>query len=70
MCFNSGDMNTPYEKGLLPAGLADILPPDAAYESDLAERLVSCFSKSGYVRVEPPLIEFDDALLEGPGAAL
>ena len=55
---------------LLPAGLKDGLPPDAAFEAAMVERLMACFAAWGYERVKPPLIEFEDALLSGMGAAM
>ncbi len=58
------------DKGLLPAGLADGLPPGAAQESGVIERLMQVFASFGYDRVKPPLIEFEESLLSGPGAAL
>ncbi|RMD60898.1 MAG: ATP phosphoribosyltransferase regulatory subunit [Alphaproteobacteria bacterium] len=53
---------------LLPAGLKDVLPPDAAQEAAVVERLVACFAARGYERVKPPLLEFEDTLLRGAGA--
>jgi ATP phosphoribosyltransferase regulatory subunit len=50
---------------LLPAGLRDVLPPDAAHEAGIVERLVACFASHGYQRVKPPLIEFEESLLGG-----
>jgi len=58
------------EKGLLPAGLEDVLPPHAAHESAVVERLIACFQFQGYDRVKPPLLEFEEALLAGAGAAV
>jgi len=55
---------------LLPAGLRDILPPDAGFAADLVQRLRACFAGYGYEWVEPPLVEFEDTLLDGAGAAL
>jgi ATP phosphoribosyltransferase regulatory subunit len=55
---------------LLPAGLKDGLPPDAAFEAAMVERLMACFASWGYERVKPPLIEFEDALLSGMGTAV
>jgi ATP phosphoribosyltransferase regulatory subunit len=63
-------MSQAAEKALLPAGLRDILPPDAAFEAAVVERVMACFAAHGYSRVKPPLIEFEDGLLAGPGAAL
>jgi len=56
--------------GLLPAGLADLLPPDAAREAALVEAMMACFGAHGFERVKPPLIEFEDVLLSGSGAAM
>lgn len=58
------------EKGLLPAGLQDVLPPLAAHESAVVERLIASFQAHGYERVKPPLLEFEEALLTGAGAAV
>ncbi|WP_193367984.1 ATP phosphoribosyltransferase regulatory subunit [Pelagibius marinus] len=58
------------EKGLLPAGLEDVLPPLAAHESAVVERLIAAFQAQGYDRVKPPLLEFEEALLAGAGAAV
>lgn len=63
-------MNQPYHKGLLPAGLQDGLPPDALAEARAIERLLADFAAFGYERVKPPLVEFEESLLAGPGAAL
>ncbi len=60
--------DTPHP-GLLPAGLADILPPDAENEARVTEGLVAVFCQFGYERVKPPLIEFEESLLSGSGAA-
>ncbi len=58
------------EKALLPAGMSDVLPPQAAFEADTVERLMAAFASYGYERVKPPLIEFEETLLSGSGAAL
>ena len=55
---------------LLPAGLADGLPPEAGHESLLVARLVARFAAQGYALVKPPLVEFEESLLNGIGAAL
>jgi ATP phosphoribosyltransferase regulatory subunit len=52
-------------KALLPDGLRDGLPPDAAHEADIANRLLASFIRYGYQRVTPPLVEFEDTLLGG-----
>ncbi len=64
------DMIDRAEKGLLPAGLQDVLPPLAAHESAVVERLIATFQAQGYDRVKPPLLEFEEALLTGAGAAV
>ncbi|MEZ5667578.1 MAG: ATP phosphoribosyltransferase regulatory subunit [Alphaproteobacteria bacterium] len=55
---------------LLPAGLMDGLPPDAAHEAATINRLVDDFAAHGYERVKPPLIEFETGLLHGAGGSL
>jgi ATP phosphoribosyltransferase regulatory subunit len=63
-------MNEATKKALLPDGLRDVLPPDAAHEAAVAARLVSAFAARGYQRVDPPLVEFEDSLLDGAGQAM
>lgn len=55
---------------LLPAGLADVLPPEAEREAALVEAMMGVFATHGYERVKPPLLEFEDSLLAGSGAAV
>ncbi|HIJ39298.1 MAG TPA: ATP phosphoribosyltransferase regulatory subunit [Rhodospirillaceae bacterium] len=57
------------DRALLPAGLRDLLPPYAAHEADMVGRLMAAFGAEGYERVKPPLIEFEESLLTGSGAA-
>jgi ATP phosphoribosyltransferase regulatory subunit len=63
-------MNGKSHPALLPAGLVDLLPPEAAFEAAVIEGLMAAFARYGYERVNPPLIEFEDSLLGGSGAAL
>jgi ATP phosphoribosyltransferase regulatory subunit len=63
-------MSSSGERFLLPAGLSDGLPPEAGFEAATVERLIGCFAAWGYDRVKPPLIEFEDSLLSGPGEAM
>ncbi|SVE54273.1 uncharacterized protein METZ01_LOCUS507127, partial [marine metagenome] len=58
------------ELALLPEGLHDDLPPFAGHEARSIENLVSQFESHGYERVKPPLIEFEESLLSGPGAGV
>ncbi len=55
---------------LLPAGLRDLLPPEAETEAASVEALMAAFAAHGYERVKPPLLEFEDGLFAGPGAAV
>ncbi len=55
---------------LLPAGLRDMLPPNAAFEARVCETLVATFAGYGYDRIKPPLVEFEDGLVSGAGAAV
>jgi ATP phosphoribosyltransferase regulatory subunit len=61
-------MDKTAEPGLLPQGARDILPPDAAFEAAMVERLMACFAERGYERVKPPLIEFEESFLGAAGA--
>lgn len=58
------------ERALLPAGFMDVLPPHAACEAQTVEQLMQVFAGYGYERVKPPLVEFEETLLAGSGAAL
>jgi ATP phosphoribosyltransferase regulatory subunit len=60
----------PPSPALLPAGLADLLPPEAEREAALVEAMAEIFARHGYDRVKPPLLEFEDSLFAGSGAAL
>ncbi|MDR3536743.1 MAG: ATP phosphoribosyltransferase regulatory subunit, partial [Acetobacteraceae bacterium] len=55
---------------LLPAGLRDLLPPEAETEASAVEALMDVFAAHGYQRVKPPLLEFEDTLLVGSGTAV
>jgi ATP phosphoribosyltransferase regulatory subunit len=66
----SGAMNEPLHPALLPLGLRDLLPPDAASEALVVGRMMAVLESHGYQRVKPPLVEFEDSLLSGPGAAM
>lgn len=58
------------EGALLPEGLHDDLPPEAGAEARVVTQLVQTFEQFGYGRVKPPLVEFEEGLLAGPGAEL
>ena len=58
------------ERALLPPGMNDLLPPDAAFEAATVESLIAAFAAQGYERVKPPLLEFEETLLGGAGASM
>jgi ATP phosphoribosyltransferase regulatory subunit len=55
---------------LLPGGLVDLLPPEAEAEAEAVSTIMGVFASHGYQRVKPPLLEFEDGLLAGSGAAM
>ena len=63
-------MNDAPHPALLPAGLYDLLPPEAETEAEVTERLMGVLAAHGYERVKPPLVEFEETLLAGAGAAM
>lgn len=60
----------PPSPALLPAGLRDLLPPEAETEAASVEAMMAVFATHGYERVKPPLLEFEEGLLAGSGAAV
>src|SRR5690242_8021435 len=62
--------DAPNHPALLPAGLRDLLPPEAETEAASVEALMEVFAAHGYQRVKPPLLEFEDSLLAGSGTAV
>lgn len=63
-------MNDLARRALLPAGFVDLLPNEAGHEAATVERLMALFGAQAYVRVKPPLVEFEESLLTGAGAAM
>src|SRR5262245_20731879 len=63
-------MTGPTERALLPNGLNDTLMPHAAVEAEMERRVLEAFARFGYERVKPPLAEFEDSLMDGPGGAV
>lgn len=55
---------------LLPSGLRDLLPPDAAHQAFILTTLSQRFALAGYDQVMPPLAEFEQTLLADKGKAL
>lgn len=62
-------MNTS-EKWLLPEGIDEVLPPQAAQLDGLCRRIIDLFGSWGYELVIPPLVEYLDSLLVGTGEDL
>ena len=60
----------PPNPALLPAGLRDLLPPEASAEAAGVEAAMAVFAAHAYARVKPPLLEFEDSFLGGSGAAV
>ena len=54
---------------LLPSGLFDLLPPQAAAEAHAARHLLTHFAACGYQQVTPTLVEYEDSLFGGKNQA-
>ena len=63
-------MNDSLHPALLPLGLSDLLPPEAAVEARVVAAMMTVLESHGYERVKPPLMEFEENLLSGAGAAM
>ncbi len=50
-------------KALLPTGFYDLLPPYASFEAHLLRQTMACLQRFGYARVSPPMLEFEESLL-------
>ena len=72
LCYTPPPMDDflPPHPALLPAGLRDLLPPDAQTEASAVESLMAVFAGHGFARVKPPMMEFEENLLAGTGAAI
>ena len=69
----TADKNSPARapSALLPAGLQDVLYPQAQDDAKASEIIMDSLASFGYARVQPPLVEFEDSLLgDRLGAAL
>jgi ATP phosphoribosyltransferase regulatory subunit len=55
---------------LLPEGIADVLPVEAAQIERLRRELLDLYRGFGYEQVIPPLVEYLDSLLTGTGRDL
>lgn len=55
------------DRWLLPDGIEELLPPEAASLEALRRRIVDTFQSWGYDLVVPPLIEYLESLLTGMG---
>jgi ATP phosphoribosyltransferase regulatory subunit len=63
-------MNEAPHPALLPAGMRDLLPPEAEAEARIVAALMASLDRHGYERVKPPLVEFEETLFVGAGAAM
>jgi len=48
----------------------DLLPPEAEIEAQVVAQLMTTLAAHGYERVKPPLVEFEETLFVGAGAAM
>lgn len=58
------------ERWLLPAGIEEILPPQAQAMERLRRELLDLYASWGYELVIPPLIDYLESLLTGTGRDL
>src|ERR1700758_3553611 len=63
-------MNETAHPALLPTGMHDLLPPEAEIEAAVVAQLMTTLTAHGYERVKPPLVEFEETLFSGAGAAM
>lgn len=57
----------PTDRWLLPEGIEEALPPEAAQLETMRRQLVDLYASWGYRLVMPPFIEYLDSLLTGTG---
>jgi len=57
-------------KSLLPTGFEDTLFPEARKKTSILEKLTRQFESANYQQVESPMMEFENSLFSGTGAAL
>lgn len=60
-------MSRPVDTWLLPEGVSDVLPAEAARLETLRRRLLDHYAAWGYQLVFPPLMEYLESLLTGSG---
>jgi ATP phosphoribosyltransferase regulatory subunit len=70
VCVQYRGMNDAPHPALLPTGFYDLLPPEAEVEASVTARLMAVLAAHGYERVKPPLVEFEETLFAGAGAAM
>lgn len=58
------------DRWLLPDGIEEVLPPDAARMEGVRRRLLDRFSTAGYEYVVTPMLEYLESLLTGTGTDL
>ena len=69
-CKTTEAMNDAPHPALLPTGMHDLLPPEAEIEAQVVAQLMTTLAAHGYERVKPPLVEFEETLFSGAGAAM
>lgn len=63
-------MATEEDRWLLPAGIEEVLPPQAQVLESLRRELLDLYRSWGYELVIPPFVDFLDSLLTGTGQDL
>jgi ATP phosphoribosyltransferase regulatory subunit len=58
------------DRWLLPAGIIESLPVEAAHLETIRRQLIDLYTRWGYQLIIPPMIEFLESLLVGAGKAL
>lgn len=56
-------------RALLPPGFSDTLAPHAGREAAAVSKILDHFARHGFLHVKPPLVEFEETLFGGIGAA-
>jgi ATP phosphoribosyltransferase regulatory subunit len=69
-CILRHEMNEVAHPALLPSGMYDLLPPEAEIEAAVVAQMMAALAAHGYRRVKPPLVEFEETLFTGAGAAM
>ncbi len=63
------DLGETPSRALLPPGFSDTLTPHAGHEAAAVTSILGHFAAHGFLQVKPPLVEFEETLFSGIGAA-